>query len=334
MPAKQSFAGPTAQAQPALGGAYLVYLIPSEVAAWRATAFGDPIAECFLEGDLYVSDVSTHNIVKITSERKQSVFLSGEKLVSFLSERGIKLSPGTDGPVALACKDRSLFVAVALLSRSGMILKVTVPDANISIYTEDPLLSMPAERLTYRGPFGLAFWQDDLFVTTWNRHDTGGIVQITPDGKVVPFVSGLHEPAGLAFNKTGELFVAESTSDGKIIRISPDKQMTTLAKDLYYPTSLVFSGEDLLVSESGVGKILRITPQGHKSVAFVGFSIAYEANFYRGFEGPIALAVNPAGDLFVMDNTRTPYTTALYRIYKDKERWKVELFNEWQKAPQ
>ncbi len=74
----------------------------------------------------------------------------------------------------------------------------------------------------------------------------GWVVQITPDGKFVPYASGFRSPVGLAVNDKNEIFIMDSQGDW--VATSP---LFQLVKDRFYlhPSSLAdradFAGRDL-----------------------------------------------------------------------------------------
>src|ERR1700677_326562 len=53
-------------------------------------------------------------------------------------------------------------------------------------------------------------WAQDLFVSDFND---GNIYRIRPNGEASIFASGMDYPQGIAFNRAGELFVANSALD-------------------------------------------------------------------------------------------------------------------------
>jgi len=98
--------------------------------------------------------------------------------------------------------------------RSGTIFKIA-KDRQIFVFaTLEP--SVSAYHLGF-GPHG------DLFVTGPTTSSFDSVHKITPQGQVSTFFRGLGRPQGLAFDASGNLYVAASLSGKRgIVRISPD----------------------------------------------------------------------------------------------------------------
>lgn len=104
---------------------------------------------------------------------------------------------------------------------------------------------------------------------------------------------GSDAPKGLAFDSTGNLFVARNTT-GEIVKFTPDGQRSTFASGLNNPFGLAFDGTgNLFVAakqrDGKSGVILKFTPDGNRST------------FASGLAVPLGLAFDNAGDLFVVD---------------------------------
>ena len=118
------------------------------------------------------------------------------------------------------------------------------------------------------------------------------IVEISSDGIVSPFASGLHDPADLAFDSAGDLFEADEAS-GKIYEFvndggTLDPTPVLYASNLDEPYGLAFGVLGLYVSEYGNGDVVRITDGTISSVA-------------SGLGGPEGLAYSAPGALYVAD---------------------------------
>ena len=75
----------------------------------------------------------------------------------------------------------------------------------------------------------------NLFFVNW---DSSSIVRLTPDGQASEWFNTGGIPAGLAFDRDGNLYVADEGDDiHGILRISPDKRMAILVNE--------FDGEPL-----------------------------------------------------------------------------------------
>lgn len=115
--------------------------------------------------------------------------------------------------------------------------------------------------------------------------------RITPAGVVSTFASGpaFSSPGGLAFDASGDLFVANLGSS-TVARVYPTGDAATFASSLSNCWGLAFDAAGtLLVSEYTAGRISRITPRGSVTTLAAGFS------------GPLGLAFDAAGALYVVN---------------------------------
>ena len=143
------------------------------------------------------------------------------------------------------------------------------------------------------GPDGLAFdQQGNLFASDAT---TGAIDKITPGGSVSTFVSALafHDPQesfGLAFDSNGNLYDA-APQVNSIFKITPSGSVSTFAT-MDSPEGLAFDRNgNLYASNFDDDTITKITPSGNESI------------FATGVAGPIGIAFDSEGDLFVAEHT-------------------------------
>jgi hypothetical protein len=127
----------------------------------------------------------------------------------------------------------------------------------------------------------------NLVVSTFN---TGNIKEVTPGGRQITLVTGLDYPYGMAFDRQGDLFVANSADNafgGSIIEITPGGKQITFATGVD-PVAIVFDrAGNLYETDYGSGNIYKFTPDGTQST------------FASGFSYPISMVFNKNGDLFV-----------------------------------
>src|SRR6266699_2600606 len=125
----------------------------------------------------------------------------------------------------------------------------------------------------------------------------GNIDEFTPNGVRSTFASGLNIPFGLAFDKSGNLFVAVANAgSGAVYKFTPAGARTTFASGLTGPIALAFdragnlfvaAGGDIVLNNTG--KVYKFTPTGVRTT------------FVSSLASPFALAFDSAGNLFVAD---------------------------------
>jgi DNA-binding beta-propeller fold protein YncE len=158
------------------------------------------------------------------------------------------------------------------------------------------------------------------------NRNLGNIYKIGPDGAPRLFASGLNGPLGLAFDNTGNLFVA--SFGGAISKFTPDGRQSNFAMGLNQPEGLAFDGAGNLFVTDG-GSILEFAPNGARTIFASGFGraagLAFDgtgnlfvadqlsgnidkftpsgmrSTFASGLSSPFDLAFDTAGNLFVTD---------------------------------
>ncbi len=174
----------------------------------------------------------------------------------------------------------------------------------------------------------------NLFATDYLSID-----EFTPDGVQSTFASGLNNPLGLAFDRVGNLFVADTgtyTGTGAVYKFTPAGVRTTFASGLNFPFALAFDSQGNLFVTADETTIYKFTPTGVRTtfatvqlgangLAFdragnlfvtAGFSFVNNENlgtvykftpagvrttFASGLNSPFALAFDSQGNLFVAD---------------------------------
>src|SRR5271156_6549647 len=138
-------------------------------------------------------------------------------------------------------------------------------------------------------PSGLAIGPGgDLFVSC--RHD-GTIHRVTPDGRAEEWIEGMGIATGIAFDKTGNLFVGDRS--GTIFKISPSREIfvfATLEPSVSAYHLAFHPGGELYVTgptTSSYDRVYRITHGGEVHV------------FYRGLGRPQGLAFDADLNLYI-----------------------------------
>jgi sugar lactone lactonase YvrE len=114
------------------------------------------------------------------------------------------------------------------------------------------------------------------------------IVRISPDGRGTPFVTGILNATGLAFNPDGDLFVT-SRAEGNVYRIDPSGESTVYAEGMGVATGAAFDRDGNLFVGDRSGTIFKIDPQRR---IFVYATLEPSPAAYH-------LAVDASGTLFV-----------------------------------
>ncbi len=146
------------------------------------------------EGRLYVSSRMEGTIYQITPDGERSVYAEG---------MGVATGIAFD-------KDENLYVG----DRTGTIFKIN-RDRQIFVYT-----TLEASVAAYH----LAFAPDgDLYVSGPTTSSFDQVFRVSPRGEVSSFYRGLGRPQGLAFDATGNLYVAASLSGRRgLVRLTRD----------------------------------------------------------------------------------------------------------------
>jgi len=114
------------------------------------------------------------------------------------------------------------------------------------------------------------------------------IVRISPDGRGTPFVTGILNATGLAFNPEGDLFVT-SRAEGAVYRIDDAGEFSTYAEGMGVATGAAFDREGNLFVGDRSGTIFKINSQRQ---IFVHATLEPSVAAYH-------LAVDAEGTLYV-----------------------------------
>jgi sugar lactone lactonase YvrE len=114
------------------------------------------------------------------------------------------------------------------------------------------------------------------------------VMRVSPDGRSTPFVTGLLNATGLAFNPEGDLFVT-SRAEGNVYRVDAAGDYSVYAEGMGVATGAAFDAEGNLFVGDRSGTIFKINAQRQ---IFVHATLEPSVSAYH-------LAVNAAGTLFV-----------------------------------
>ena len=114
------------------------------------------------------------------------------------------------------------------------------------------------------------------------------IVRVSPDGRGTPYVTGILNATGLAFNPDGDLFVT-SRAEGNVYRVDSTGDFSVYAEGMGVATGAAFDTEGNLFVGDRSGTIFKINPQRQ---IFVHATLEPSVAAYH-------LAVNGSGTVFV-----------------------------------
>ena len=118
------------------------------------------------------------------------------------------------------------------------------------------------------------------------------VVRVSPDGRGTPFVTGILNATGLAFNPDGDLFVT-SRAEGTVYRVDAAGEFTVYAEGMGVATGAAFDRQGNLFVGDRSGTIFKINTDRK---IFVHATLEPSVSAYH-------LAVNRAGMLFVTGPT-------------------------------
>jgi DNA-directed RNA polymerase subunit RPC12/RpoP len=139
-----------------------------------------------------------------------------------------------------------------------------------------------------------------LFIADWGG---GTVMRVSPEGKASLLAQDLDEPAGLALDSMGNLYVSTYAQgmkgEGAVYCITSDGMKSVFAVGFSGPTDLAFDQQDnLYVANFLDNSISRVTTRGSVST------------FVANIAAPSALLFDAAGELLVLSSTEG----TVYRI--------------------
>jgi len=126
------------------------------------------------------------------------------------------------------------------------------------------------------------------------------VFKISPSGEVIPFLSDVMNPTGIAFDREGTMFVT-SRYDGTVYRVSPFKEAEAFAKGLGIATGIAFDKEGRMYIGDRNGVIYRLSEIG-------------DAAEFAHLEPSVSayhMAFGPDGNLYVAGPTVSTYESIM-----------------------
>ena len=136
------------------------------------------------------------------------------------------------------------------------------------------------------------------------------IVRVSPDGRGTPFVTGILNATGLAFNPDGDLFVT-SRAEGNVYRVDASGESNVYAEGMGVATGAAFDAEGNLFVGDRSGTIFKIARDRQ---IFVFATLEPSVSAYH-------IAFGPHGDMFV-----TAPSTGFDCVYKVDPHGTVSVF--------
>jgi hypothetical protein len=216
----------------------------------------------------------------------------------------ISLFPGGTGTgLAIDSKDNVYIASNATYDDFGIFLLGSDPRAHVTKATPQGTMSIFVSEGVLGDVTGLAVDpQDNLYVADGNGNGNNGstprnmVWKVSPQGTIAPFISGINNPTGLAFDSAQNLYVA-SFADRAVYKYSTTgaflSVVTSGLPDSPYGVAVDKSG-NLFIAGFGINgadaygtRIYKITPQGQRSI-FVD----------AGFPDPYSLVFDRIGNLY------------------------------------
>lgn len=287
-------------------------------------------------GSLLIADSLNNRIRKVTSSGIITT-VAGSGTAGYSGDGGPATGAALDSPTSVAVDaGGNIFIADEFNVR---IRKVT-PGGTISTvaggqfgYSGDggPATSASVSLLT-----GVAVdANDNLFIAD---SDNNRVRKVTPTGVISTFVgngsfrfagdggpassAAFYYPRGMALDLSGNLYIADSYND-RIRKVTPNGIISTVAGNgtgdnsgdggpatqagLLYPSAVaVDASGDLFIADTDHDRVRKVTPAGIISTVagsgFVGYTGDGGPAISAGLYGPIGLATDGAGNLFIADN--------------------------------
>ena len=271
-------------------------------------------------GDLFIANYG-NKTVSVVPKASGTIFghsVSADTLATVVSS-------GLDAPIGLAFDS----AGDLLIANYGNNTVSVLPKASGTIFghsvTADTLATVVSPRLD--NPYGLTFDSaGDLFIAN-DANSTVSVLpkasgtlfghSVTADTLATVVSSGLGYPCSIALDSAGDLFIANYVNDtvsvlpkasGKIFghSVTADTLATVVSSGLDHPFALAFDSAGDLFIASYVNDTVSVLPKASGKI--FGHSVTADTLatvVSSGLSGPVTLAFDSAGDLFVANANST-----------------------------
>lgn len=274
-------------------------------------------------GNFYISDTFNSSVRMISGGQVST--LAGNGQIGFA--QGVGSAAQFYGPQGVV-KDASGNVYVA--DQGNNVIRKITPDGTVSVFAGSGIAgyynSTAPLSAQFRGPRGLAIdSKGNIYVAD---RDNNVIRKITPAGVVTRYVgypkatyfdatedtttsvySGFHSPTSIAFDASGNLYVADQ-GNYAIRKVTPAKVVTTVAGGpnqsdvIGAPAGIVADSQSNFYITDQNGRVLELTKD---NVLYVVAGTSGVADFANGsgtaakFNAPQGLTVDASGVVYVAD---------------------------------
>jgi sugar lactone lactonase YvrE len=289
-----------------------------------AETFSDPNGIVFdAQGNIYIADAGEHNRILKINKKGETVIYAGSTEGFADAVEGGAQSAKFHTPSALAIdKAGNLYVA----DTGNHVIRKITPKGQVSTLAGNGVAGYrdgAAQQAQFNGPIGLAVAKDGKVYVADTYNDK--IRVILPDGTVQTIAGGaapgyqdgvgaaalFDTPSSIVINSKGELIIAD-TRNNAVRKINALGEVSTLIasepKDrealLRRPAGLAITHDDhVYVSELSHGRLLQIAPSGEiRGLTGVDIDIIPGDDTSPRMRNPMAIAVNPDGNLLVSDS--------------------------------
>jgi gliding motility-associated-like protein len=281
-------------------------------------------------GNIYVADSENNLIRKITSGGVVSTFAgSGQRG----SVNGNGLSASFASPRGVATDDNG---NVYVGDFGNNLIRKISPGGDVTTIA-GTLTAGAANSAGFNEPEGLTvdpsgnIYVADMYNSVIKKITPAGVVTIVA-GNGVGTTKNLFYPYDVAADNSGNIYVAD-TFNNLILKITPGGVVTALAgsgamgtadgmalsASFSYPSGLVVDSQgNIFVADTYTGLIRKITPAGMVTTVAgnVSKTFADGTKAAAGFAGPVGLALDGNGSLYVADADELPGGSAHNSIRK------------------